>query len=586
MKRKQLIYVLAALFAGLAAGYLLFYSPDGKGDAHMHPEDAQAGQVWTCSMHPQIQQPEPGDCPICGMDLIPVDGETLAMQDGQFSLTENAIALANIRTITVGGAEATGRPLLLSGKIKENEEGNAIQASYFEGRIEDLFVNTTGEAVRKGQKLATIYSPELVAAQQELLSAGTLRNTQPALYEAVRNKLKLWKLTESQINAIETSARVQEYFPVYATVTGTVTEKMVREGDYVNQGQPLFKIANLSSVWAVFDAYENQLPALTTGQEILIRSNAYPNEQIKGNIDFIDPLFDTGSRTVEVRAVIQNSNGRLKPGMFVKGQVATKASGEATDQISLPSSAVLWTGERSLVYVKVRPSEPVFEMREVTLGEPSGEDNVQVLQGLQRGEEVVVNGTFTIDAAAQLKGMKSMMNPSGGVVATGHEGHTGMQPEMAPQGKARERARLPSDYQRGIIRALEPYFRMKDALVAGKHADAAASAKEAASAFKGLSATNLGDGQQEMHGQVMEKLSRIGGLTELEEQRNHFIGLNRALVSLTQGLHDLDRVIYVQHCPMANNNEGAYWLSTDKEIRNPYYGVAMLSCGSVTDSLK
>lgn len=585
MKRKQLIYVLMALFAGLVAGYLFFSSPE-KDDAHVHSEEAMEGQVWTCSMHPQIQQSEPGNCPICGMDLIPADGETLALHDGQFSLTENAIALANIRTITVGGGEATGRSLLLSGKIRENEEGNAIQASYFEGRIEDLFVNTTGEVVRKGQKLATIYSPELVAAQQELLSAGTLRNTQPALYEAVRNKLKLWKLTENQINAIEASARVQENFPVYATVTGTVTEKMVREGDYVKQGQPLFKIANLSSVWAVFDAYENQLPALTKGQDILISSNAYPNEQIKGNIDFIDPLLDTGSRTVEVRAVIQNNNGRLKPGMFVKGQVATRVSGGAADNIFLPSSAVLWTGVRSLVYVKPKSSEPVFEMREVTLGEPSGEDHVQVLQGLHPGEEVVVNGTFTVDAAAQLKGMKSMMNPSGGVVATGHEGHTGMQPEMASQGKAGEQTRLPSDYQKGVINALKQYFRMKDALIAGKPAEVAVSAKETASAFKKLSATNLGDGQKAMHGQVVEMLSAIGGNTELKEQRSHFIGLNRSLVSLAQGLKDLESTIYVQHCPMANNNEGAFWLSTDKEIRNPYYGDAMLSCGSVTDSLK
>lgn len=585
MKRKQLIYVLAALLAGLAAGYLIFNSP-AKDGVHAHSEETGEGQIWTCSMHPQIQQPEPGDCPICGMDLIPADGEALAINDGQFSLTEHAMALANIRTITVGGGEAAGRSLLLSGKISENEEANAIQASYFEGRIEELFINTTGETVRKGQKLATIYSPQLVAAQQELLSAGTLRNTQPALYEAVRNKLKLWKLTDSQINAIETSGKVQEYFPVYATVAGTVTEKMVREGDYVKQGQPLLKIANLASVWAVFDAYENQLGALTKGQEIIISSNAYPNEEIKGKIDFIDPLLNSGSRTVEVRAVIRNSSGRLKPGMFVKGQVATSAPTGTTDNIFLPSSAVLWTGERSVVYVKPNPPEPVFEMREVTLGEAAGDEYVQVLQGLQPGEEVVVNGTFTVDAAAQLKGMKSMMNPSGGVVATGHEGHTGMEPEMPPQGNAGQETELPMDYQKGVIGALEPYFRMKDAMVAGKPAEVAVSAREAATAFTTLGVTHPGHGDKAMHGQVVELLSAIGGMTDLEKQRMHFVRLNQALVSLVKGFTEPGKTIYVQHCPMANNNEGAFWLSTDKEIRNPYYGNAMLTCGSVTDSIK
>lgn len=210
-------------------------------------------------MHPQIMQPEPGDCPICGMDLIPAESSSDGLLADQFKLTENAMALANIQTSRVGAGIDGDNLVKLSGKITENEEANTVQVSYFSGRIERLNVNSTGEQVRNGQLLATIYSPELYAAQQELLTAASLKESQPALYNAVRNKLKLWKLSDKQINQIEASGNVNENVPVYATVSGTVTEKLVQQGDYVKQGQPLLKIANLSTVWAEFDVYENQI---------------------------------------------------------------------------------------------------------------------------------------------------------------------------------------------------------------------------------------------------------------------------------------------------------------------------------------
>src|SRR5690606_32461962 len=180
----------------------------------------KTNQMWTCSMHPQIMQPESGDCPICGMDLIPADGGSDGLLADQFKLTENAMALANIQTTIVGKGNVEGNTIKLSGKIAENEEANAVQVSYFSGRIERLNVNFTGETIRKGQLLATIYSPELYAAQQELITAASLKDSQPTLYKAVRNKLKLWKLSENQINLIETSGKVLENFPVYATVSG------------------------------------------------------------------------------------------------------------------------------------------------------------------------------------------------------------------------------------------------------------------------------------------------------------------------------------------------------------------------------
>ena len=258
--------------------------------------------MWTCSMHPQIMQNNPGQCPLCGMDLTPVDQEGAGLMPNQFKMSYNAMALANVQTTVVGGKIADGNELQLSGKIAENESLNSIQSSYFNGRIETLFVNTTGEMVRQGEKLATIYSPELVAAQQELLTTAGLKETQPELYQAVRNKLKIWKLSESQIQNMEQSGKVSNVVTIYANTSGTVIEKMVNSGDYVKSGQPLFKIANLNSVWAKFDAYESQIPLLKVGQTISISSNAYKNDSREAVITFIEPTLNSSTRTVLVRA--------------------------------------------------------------------------------------------------------------------------------------------------------------------------------------------------------------------------------------------------------------------------------------------
>ncbi|MRI00240.1 efflux RND transporter periplasmic adaptor subunit [Kriegella sp. EG-1] len=424
--KKSILYIVLAVIGGLLAGYLIFgNSSDGKtAEEHDHSQEMKSGEMWTCSMHPQIMQPEPGDCPICGMDLIPAESGDEGLAMGQFKMTKNAMALANIRTTKVGSGAAEDNTLKLSGTIEENEKAVATQASYFDGRIEKLFVNYKGEEVRDGQQLATIYSPELVSAQQELITAASLKESQPSLYKAVRNKLKLWKLSEKQIEQIEKSGQVRENFPVYANVSGTVSEIMVEAGDYVKKGSALFKIANLGTVWAVLDTYENQVSLLKEGQKIEIVTKSYPDKKFDAKISFIDPVLNTSTRTIEVRAVLQNSKGLLKPGMFVAGTLAL-ASDKKDDTMVIPESAVLWTGERSVVYIKTDPDNPTFEMRIIAVGDVINGGYV-VLSGLENGEEIVTNGTFTIDAAAQLKGKKSMMNEDGEKTMTGHEGHEGM----------------------------------------------------------------------------------------------------------------------------------------------------------------
>ena len=598
---KNIIYIGVALIVGLLGGYLIFgggsadTATNKVKDDHNHSEEIASGQMWTCSMHPQIMQPEPGDCPICGMDLIPAETGADGLLADQFKMTENAMALANIQTTVVGSGAIEAGTLKLSGKIRENEESNAVQVTYFAGRIEKLYVNSTGERVGKGQRLATIYSPELVSAQQELLTAASLKESQPELYSAVRNKLKLWKLSEKQINSIEQAGKVQEYFPVYATVSGTVTHKMVEEGDYVKLGQPLYKIANLNTVWAEFDAYENQIASLKEGQSIKIVTNAYPNQEFNAKISFIDPLLNSATRTIVVRAVLNNRKDKFKPGMFVEGKVEGTEM-QMNEAINVPASAVMWTGERSVVYVKTNPNEPVFEMRDVLLGNASG-DTYTIIEGLQNGDEIVTNGTFTVDAAAQLQGKKSMMNAEGGKTMTGHEGHLGMQNDGSgdkmnntSHSEMNKRIEVASKFQNQLKRVFEDYILLKDALVNDNATEAQTAAKKIGQNLAKVDMKLLTNEEAHNHWMTIQKelknsADAIENNSDIATQRGHFKHLSAHITSGIK-LFGVNQKVYRDFCPMADNNKGAFWLSLEEEIRNPYYGEAMLKCGEVRETIE
>ena len=583
--KKYAIYI-GILAIGLVLGWILFGNSSTQESEHNHNETVDSNQKWTCSMHPQIMKSEPGDCPICGMDLIPAETSADGLLADQFKLSENAMALANIQTSIVGNSNQKENFIKLSGKIVENEESNAVQVSYFSGRIEKLNVSFTGEKINKGQLLATIYSPELYAAQQELITAGSLKETQPTLYKAVKNKLKLWKLNEKQINQIEASGKVIENFPVYATVSGTVSEKLVEQGDYIKQGQPLLKIAKLNTVWGNFDVYENQIDNFKKGQEVLVTTNAYANEEFKGKVDFIDPVLNTKTRTVTLRVVLNNKNKKFKPGMFVEGKIKNR-TGNKNNAVSIPATAVLWTGKRSVVYIKPDTTKPVFEMREIVLGKKLG-DNYEVLEGLQNADEIVTNGVFTIDAAAQLQGKKSMMNKVGGKVMTGHEGHLGMETTKTNKkdhSKMNERIQVSTIFQNQLEEVYDTYIKLKDELVKDNANNAIIASKEILENLSKVDMKQLTDKTAHNHWMSIEKeikasANSISNSSDIEVQRGHFKHLSSHLMSAVK-LFGINKKIFVKFCPMADNNKGAYWLSTEKKVINPYYGEAMITCGDV-----
>ncbi|MDG2194769.1 MAG: efflux RND transporter periplasmic adaptor subunit [Polaribacter sp.] len=572
---------IGILAAGLLLGWLLFGGTSADNLANDSVETSTENQQWTCSMHPQIMQPDSGDCPICGMDLILAETSADGLAIDQFKLTKNAMALANIQTFVIGaGGMAENTTVKLSGKIVENEEENVVQVSYFTGRIEKLHISATGEKVHKGQLLATLYSPELVAAQQELLTAMSLKKSQPELYKAVRNKLQLWKFSETQINSIESSKKVIENFPLYATVSGTISKKLVEEGMSVKQGRTLFKITNLNTVWAHFDVYENQLHLFKKGQKISVTTNTAMHKEFTSRISFIAPILNTKTRVVTVRAVLNNVNNALKPGMFVEGEVDVKASAKK-EEVSIPETAVLWTGKRSVVYVKTSPNTPVFEMREITLGTKIGA-SYTILKGLKYGDEIVTNGTFTVDAAAQLQGKKSMMNASGERTTTGHEGHLG---NATDHSTMITRIKVSTTFQSQLKKVVTIYLSLKDHLVGSdgvKTQEKAITLKAALSNvdMKLLTTEVAHKNWMAIESELKEAIEKVAKTTDVNKQRAAFVKLSSELIKAVQ-LIGVNQKIILQFCSMANNNKGAYWLSLETVVKNPYYGDAMLGCGEV-----
>ena len=418
------------LLTGLFLGWLIFSGNNQKQsssqtaieEAHDHGAEPT---IWTCSMHPQIRMEEPGDCPLCGMDLIPLQttgGGDASIDPNAIQMSVEAVALANVQT-TVVSRQNPVKEVQLYGTIQVDERLSQSQTSHVSGRIEKLFVTFTGESVRRGQPIATIYSPELLNAQQELIEATKMKDLQPALLQAVREKLRLWKLTDEQIARIEQSGEVSPLINVTATTSGVVMAKKVNQGDYVNTGTVLFDVANLSQVWAIFDAYESDLPFLKVGDRLEYTLQSLPGKTFTGRISFINPILDPATRTAKVRVETANPGMELKPEMYANALIDAPLK-QYNNEVVIPKSAILWTGKRSIVYVKQPDTEtPAFLLREIELG-PSLGDAYVVLSGIHDGDEIVTNGTFTIDASAQLAGKRSMMNDEVGRAVTGHEGHS------------------------------------------------------------------------------------------------------------------------------------------------------------------
>jgi Cu(I)/Ag(I) efflux system membrane fusion protein len=567
--KKEILTGAAGLITGLLIYFIINQLIGISNNRHISTSNDQhiESSIYTCSMHPQIRQKEPGKCPICGMDLIPLTSRNDTDSDNPFiyTMSPEAIALANVQTAKVSYLTPEYE-IYLTGKIAPNEKKLAVITANYSGRIEKLFVDFTGQAVTKGEKMATIYSPELVTAQRELIEAAKNKQVNPSLYNAVREKLRLWKITEKQIAAIESNGEVMTELDVYADISGIVMTRNVSTGDYVNRGSVLFEIVDLSSIWVMLDAYEQDLALVKIGSKVNFTVASLPGKEFTSTVTFIDPLINPQTRTASVRAEANNPELQLKPEMFVKGKIKAQFSAQAElkgKSLLISKTSVLWTGTRSVVYVKVQGSEfPAFEMRDIVLGPRAGDFYI-VEKGLKEGEEIVTNGVFAIDAAAQLSGNYSMMN--------------------RPVSK---RISVHEKFKSQLTDLTRRYFDLKNSLVKSNFTSAKNSAGRI---MKSVQSVDMNLLDEKAHHEWMEKekqlkksIDMILKAKDIEEQRKHFETLSDVLIESAELFGLTIDMVYVQFCPMAFDDKGAYWLSESDKILNPYFGDMMLTCGEVT----
>ena len=627
-----LILLVGGLFGYMVAG-------PGAVDSAAKAAVEKGATIWTCSMHPQIKLPKPGKCPICGMDLIPLETDT---DDDtgprQLKLSERAVGLAEIQTTPVRREYATVE-LRMFGKVAYDETKVADITAWVGGRLQRLFVDYTGVAVRKGDHLVSLYSPDLIVAQRELLQSvksrerpgNRDRELTVSMLKSSEEKLRLLGVLPEQIEEIKRRGTPSDYLTIYSPIGGIVIEKLANEGAYVETGTKIYTIADLSTVWVNLHAYESDLPWLRYGQQVEFTTESFPGEIFKGRIAFINPILDDKTRSVSVRVNVPNTDGKLKPGMFVSAVVRSRlaAGGVVFDPsligkwispmhpeivkdgpgkcdicgmdlvpaeelgysvpkkaprppLVIPASAPLITGKRAVVYIRLRDTEkPTFEGIEVLLGARAGDQYV-VRKGLKEGDLVVTKGAFKLDSSLQILARPSMMSPDDSTWAA--YGKTD-----SSQGE-KEKLAVPFAFRVLLDPIYESYLKTADALADN---DLAAARKALAKLPDAVAEVDMAspDGPAMLDEKGKERWKQISNRAvfaaheardakNLTQTRRHFGRLSQAMTELigTFG-HALPGRVYRLHCPMALDLRGSDWLQLGDEPRNPYFGPAMLRCG-------
>jgi Cu(I)/Ag(I) efflux system membrane fusion protein len=554
----------------------------GEGDGPAEAEE-KSEEVYSCSMCPQIRQPEPGLCPICGMDLILIsaDDAPADLPAEHVMLSEEAKTLARIRTALVRRQDEPGVDMHLLGRIETKESNFRSVTAWTGGRIDRLHVNVTGQNIRKGQVIATLYSPEIFAAHQDLLVAkrqlGRMAEGTPAARAAadsalssIRERLKLLGVPDEDIARMEKAKAPWNQIPIRSQFGGTVLERVATEGAYVKTGAPLYRVANLGSVWVQLDAYESDLPSLSLRQPVQIRVEGLADELYEGRISFIDPTLNPMRRTARVRVEVRNRGGKLRPGMFV--QATVRGSDDPKEQarpMLIPASAPLFTGKRSVVYVEVPDMEkPTYEARVVRLGPLSG-DSYPVIAGLRSGERVVIHGAFVLDADLQIRGGASMM----------------MAPDDREGGSWDQVVKLGNKQRSALKPLVETYLSIQKALAD----DALDLAKKAAKRLGLLSKRielavpgNARAAFQPIAHILRQQSIQLMQAESIEIARADFEMLSGQIEQLLRVFgNPLSEPVRQAYCSMAFNNRGASWIQKPEEIANSYFGDAMLRCGEI-----
>ncbi len=599
-------------------------------------------QEYTCPMHQQIRQPGPGRCPICKMELVPLTDEVI--------INPAARRLANIQTVPVKRRQVT-RTIETVGSIAIDESRMATIAVYVKGRIERLFADYTGVSVDKGDHLAVLYSPELYSAQVEYvqsrrslqeMGAATLesiRNAQERLVENSRSKLQELGMTELQITELDESQQPQSRLTIFSPIGGTVTEKPVVEGKYVEAGEMIYRIANLSTVWLMLEMYPEDAASIRFGQHVDAVIQSIPGETFDGRVAFIDPVVDTRTRTVGVRVELLNDDGRLRPGDYASAKIHIPigAAGETFDadlagkwispmhpqiisdtpgscpicgmdlvpvsrfgfadqpvkqpeMLVVPRDAVLTAGNNSVAYVEVEAGR--FEMRPLTLGPIVSEQvesengltvtetNAVVLNGLSEGDTVATSGNFLIDSEMQLSGRPSLIDPSKyQPTSTDSEGPVPLSPEhihIQP---------LAGEAGRQLEQLYLAYFDMQASLASDRNVSAEQLQTLLTTGEQLLQIDGI-DAQLQSAVEAILQQSQELRDDDIAITRSRFQLLSEQVLQLAFAFRgdEANAGFYHFFCPMAKPN-GGDWLQPENRLLNPYFGSAMLECGSLIHAL-
>ncbi len=637
--KKVLAYLVGANWTRILVTILLIYVAYEVGSSGRAPAEssakgapvssnAAAGVIWTCSMHPQIKMPEPGACPICGMDLIELKSSGDDAGPRALVMSKSDMALAQVQTSRVERrfVESTIR---MVGKVVYDETRVKSLSAWIPGRLDRLFVDYTGTRVEKGDHMVLLYSPQLLEAQESLLEARKsleetaneksefLKNSAKKHLESEREKLRLWGLTSEQIAAIEERGEVQTHIQINAPLSGVVIHKKAVEGMYVKVGSPIYTVADLSVVWLELDAYEMDFPWIRYGQKVQIETEAHPGEKFDGWISFVPPYLDEKTRTKKIRVNVANKDLKLKPGMFVRAVLRSKIaeggqvlepdmakkwicpmhhevvkdeegicdickmvlvpatslgfSAAKTDlqpPIVVPSTAVLLTGKRGVVYVQRPDTErPTFEGREVVVGPRAG-DWYLIYDGLKEGEMVVTNGNFKIDSALQILAKPSMMS-------------------MTEEADASRMETTP-EFLEALERVYQGYFEAqvaltKDDVEAAKMAMSMMT-KEAKNLAVTLANAQAHERWNALSAEIVRATEHLKHAQKIASVRGIFEVVSKSILAVERSFGHRGKAVHREaFCPMAAQGKGASWLQLAESVENPFYGSSMFTCGEIRE---
>lgn len=408
MNSRNLFLGICLLGLGIFIGSSFFQTTNEKKGFPMCSSNAEI--TFGCAMHPQIKQEARGNCPICGMHLTPQQASKYINQ-ALLQLTEEETQITNIKTQTITNENLTFS-ISVYGKVILDESRVYHQVAHLPGRIDKLYVNEVGTYVRKGQRIASVYSKELIA----VIEAFEYSKNSSSVVRSAENNLINWKVRKEQLKDFNIKKGThRKNIDVYSDFSGIVSKKLVKEGDLAvntHMGAPTtyFEIVDLSKVWVEFDLPEKWINRAKKGDRISFSIPAVSKNNLEGRIKTINPVLDEATRSVKVKIEINNSDGKLKPGMLAEGQI-NLPSDQSSNSIMVPESAVLWMGKKAAVYIKSKEyTNPVFEHRIVDLGNYFY-GFYEIKKGVSLGEEIVVSGAIRIDAAAQLKDRTSIFNP-------------------------------------------------------------------------------------------------------------------------------------------------------------------------------